>query len=197
MGLVLRTGIVAIVAAALLALGCGRSNFQTPTNVVNPAPPVRLGEFQSVEVADMSVAPAVLEEEKEYDANLVASNIMKQFRSKIQYLTSNWNNDPQRPPTRGALLIRPVMSQLKWVTRGERVWAGSMYGNSAVVIDIEFADKADGTVFARPMLFARANAMGGAWGMQDDAMVTRMAEMMANYVIQNHASPVGGPTGVE
>jgi hypothetical protein len=72
-----------------------------------------------------------------------------------------------------------------------------MYGNSAIVVELMISDKATGTVFARPVLFVRANAMGGAWGAQEDAMITRVTELMANYIIQNHAAPVGGPTGLE
>ncbi len=186
-----------IIVLVVGVVGCGRSKFTEPTVVSNPAPPVRLGEFANVEVLPIEVMPEVKKEEDADECYKVAGRIDELFAAKIQYLLDKWNTDSENPPTRDTLVIRPYITQLKWVTRGERVWAGSMYGNSAIVIEMELVDKSDGTVFAKPLLLSRAHAMGGAWGTQDDAMLTSMAEKMASYIAQNYGAAVGGPTGVE
>jgi hypothetical protein len=39
--------------------------------------------------------------------------------------------------------------------------------------------------------------MAGAWGLQDDEMLRRVSDNIANYVIQNYETAIGGPTGLE
>ena len=182
---------------ALAVLGCGRSAFTVPTMVTNPPPAMVLAEFSTVELQPMTYIPEVTQEEDEDEVQKVANRITEIVQGKIQFFINKWNSDKERARTRGKLVIQPVITQLKWVTRGERIWAGAMYGNSAIEVRLNMTDEASGTLVHNPMLFSRANAMSGAWGMQDDAMLNAISDRIVNYIIQNYETALGGPTGVE
>jgi len=181
----------------LFVLGCGRSAFVIPTQTSNPPPQTRLSDYANVEVRPVVAEQLPVEEEGSEMCAKIGQRIGELFQANAGHILNNWGKDPNMSPTRGTLVIQPRITQLKWVTRGERIWAGSMYGNSAIAVEIDFIDKSNGAVVARPTLFTRANAMGGAYGAQEDAMLVRIAEMMSNYVSTNYSTPIGGATGVE
>ena len=184
-----------IAATALFAVACGSSEpFNVPTVRSNPAPTVRLGEFASVELSPMTISQNAIGEDPD---GMVLAKLNEMLVAKTQHLLTNWNNDPSVSRKHGTLLIQPMITELRYVTRGQRVWAGAMYGNSAIVIQVAFVDSMSGNHIADPVFFVRANAMSGSWGTQEDMMLDRVIVMISEYLHQNFSMAVGGPTGVE
>ena len=95
--------------------------------------------------------------------------------------------------------MQPSIEELKFVSGGNRAWAGAFAGSSAVRMRVRFSDKATGAVVAEPEFYQRAAAMGGAYtfGGSDNAMLVRIASVIEEYARRNHAQAVGGPTGLE
>jgi hypothetical protein len=62
---------------------------------------------------------------------------------------------------------------------------------------VQISEKETGRIVAEPIFYARAAAMGGAWsfGSTDNLMLTRIASRLTDYLANNYASAVGGPTG--
>lgn len=176
---------------------CGRSAFTMPTLTNNLAPPVRLAEFAHVELLPMTYLPAVTQTEEETVVVKIAAKISELTSMRTGPFLAQWNGDTQRPRTQGTLVIQPMIKQLKWVTRGERIWGGAMYGNSAIEVGLKMTDKATGNVVHEAMLFCRAGAMSGAWGTQEDALLNALADKILNYIVLNYESAFGGPTGVD
>lgn len=181
---------------AIVVVGCGRSAFTIPTQTQNPPPTVPISAFATVELAPVTYLPAVTKTEDETTVVKVAAKISELVALNADPLIKAWNSDTQRERTYGTLVIQPFIKQLKWVTRGERVWAGAMYGNSAIEVGIRMADKASGNVIHEAMLFARAGGMSGAWGTQEDALLRHISERISNYIVLNYEAAIGGPTGV-
>ena len=74
-----------------------------------------------------------------------------------------------------------------------------MAGSSMVVIQVRIVEKETGRVIAQPEFYARAAAMAGAWsiGGADNAMLTRAANRVSDYVAANYDAAVGGVTGAD
>jgi hypothetical protein len=186
-------GIVAL--AATLGLACGSSAaFNEPTVKTNPPPTELLAEFAEVELAPMTIGPNAAGQD---DDGRVLAKVDELLRTRTQHFVTNWGKDAASPPKFGKLRISPEITELRFVTRGQRIWAGAMYGNSAIVAQVSFLHVDSDTVVAQPIFFVRATAMGGSYGAQDAAMLERVAEMMADYIFDNYDRQVGSPTGVE
>jgi hypothetical protein len=95
------------------------------------------------------------------------------------------------------LVIKPVISEVKFISGGKRFWAGALAGSSAVILDVTFTEKETGKLIAKPTFYARAAAMGGAWsiGSTDNVMLVRIAGRLTDYLAANYAAAVGGPSG--
>jgi hypothetical protein len=62
---------------------------------------------------------------------------------------------------------------------------------------VKYIEKTTGKVIAEPEFFQRAAAMSGALtlGGQDNAMLSRIVTLVADYTSHNYQQAVGGPSG--
>jgi len=106
-----------------------------------------------------------------------------------------WNKRPENGRT---LVIEPIVEQLSFKSTTKRVFLGPMAGSSGVLMHLVIKDN-NGRLIASPEFFQRAAAMSGGWtlGVQDNLMLTRVANLSARYVQNNFATAVGGPTGAD
>ncbi len=166
----------------------------TPESVFNPAPTSSLSVYNQIELLPIRVAPAV----KGNDANQRAlKKIQENVDAKIGPTLVGWNANPS-PTSSGELVIEPVITELKFVSGGTRFIAGALAGSSAVVMKVKIYDKESGDIVAHPEFYQRAAAMGGAHsiGVTDNLMLDRIANLLADYLKDNYAQPVGGRTGI-
>lgn len=179
---------------ALLLGGCA-TTYINPTATQNPPPAAAFGSFDTIELATLTLNP----DYQGQDANTRAtSKIETELKLRLDPLIAAWNQDAaNRETTRGRLLIEPHVRDIKFISGGVRFWAGAMAGSSAVIIDVIFRDADSGEVIAKPEFYQHANAYAGAWtiGTMDNAMLIRIAELIAEYTRNNFSTPVGGPTG--
>jgi hypothetical protein len=79
-----------------------------------------------------------------------------------------------------------------------RVLLGPLMGGSGVLMRVTFRDNT-GKVIATPEFFQRTAAFSGGYtfGVMDNMMLTRVANLATGYIIANYDKAVGGPTGAD
>lgn len=179
-------GVIATsMVATLMLTGCAtRIKASSSTN---PPPAEAFSSFGRIELK-----PAVFTSNiKGNEAALakINENIQKELAPSL----AEWN---KRPDNGRALVIEPVVEQFSFKHGAKRVLLGPMAGSSGVLMRVTFKDQG-GRVVASPEFFQRAAAMAGGWtfGVHDNLMLMRVAQLSTNYVKANYASAVGGPTG--
>jgi hypothetical protein len=122
------------------------------------------------------------------------AKIDEHLQEQIPALTAGWEKPDQNSRT---LIIEPSLVDLKFVDGASRFFAGSFAGSSAVVMKLQLVDKETNQLIGDPEFFQRAAAMGGAWsvGGTDNGMLSRIVSISADYLRNNYANAVGGPTG--
>lgn len=178
---------LAIVTLSFLCPAC--VTHIEPASAQNPAPDEAFAVFDRIELMPLAAASdSVAEQASAMD------KIQTSINEKLARRIDEWNANTARENPR-TLVIEPVVTELKFVSGGKRFLAGSMAGSSAVILRARFVDKASGAEVAHPEFFSRANAMGGSASMggTDNAMLERVGNQLAVYVIANYRTPKGGP----
>ncbi len=182
-----------LLCLAALAAGCAT---QIKTSVVdNPPPSEKFSNFARIEMEPLRLVPPYAGQGANETALLkIQENLDLRMKPALQ----GWNAAEAAAEAR-TLRIVPVVEEIKFISGGNRFWAGAMAGSSAVKVRVRITDKASGALVAEPEFYARAAAMGGAWsvGGTDNAMLVRIANRLSDYLIANHPAAVGGPTGAE
>ena len=78
-------------------------------------------------------------------------------------------------------------------------FAGAFGGTGYVVMKVKISEQLSGKLIAEPEFYRRANAIAGAWtfGAHDNAMMPKIASLLANYLTANYTVAAGGETGWE
>lgn len=175
----------------LMASGCATHIKMTDTH--NPVPVCKLCNFDKYELMDITIAP----EYADHKANIKATKkIQEVLNSRLENTMNAWNQS-EAPASRGTLVIEPNIAQIKFIGGNARFWLGALAGSSAVSMNVVYKEKETGEIIANPKFYQSANAWGGAWsvGGADNAMLNRVANLIADYTIANYTSAIGGKTG--
>lgn len=178
---------VSTVLTLALLQGCATKIKASTTQ--NPAPAEAFSAYGRIEVK-----PVVFREG--YKANTAAlAKIEQNFKKDMTPQLEEWN---KRAANGRTLMIEPVVDELSFKHGATRVLLGPFAGSSGVLMRVTFRD-GSGKVVAAPEFFQRAQAMGAGftWGIHDNLMLTRVANLASGYVITNFDRPVGGPTGAD
>jgi hypothetical protein len=181
----------AFLVSGLLALaalqGCATSINASSTR--NPAPKEAFSKYGRIEVK-----PAVFKDGLQGDGaglRKINENITKDLADSLQ----TWN---KRPANGRTLVIEPVVEEMRFTHGAKRVLLGPLAGSSGVLMRVTIRD-ASGAVVASPEFFQRATAMaaGFTFGVHDNLMLTRVANLASRYIIANYDRAEGGPTGAD
>ncbi|MDA0990470.1 MAG: hypothetical protein O3A51_06940 [Verrucomicrobia bacterium] len=87
-----------------------------------------------------------------------------------------------------ALVIEPLIVDLKGVSVAKRIFLGPLPGSSAALVQVKFIDQDTRAVIADPTFFSKGNAWGGAFtfGTTDALMLTRTANEICDYSRKNY-----------
>jgi hypothetical protein len=181
----------------LMGAGCATSVQSNVANTrSNPPPAERFANFTHFEMEPLSMEAPYAGQ----DANEAAkAKIQENLDSRMVALIEAWNRIDNRQGVVRTLHIKPMLTEIKFVNGTARFWAGAMAGSSIAVIKLEITEAESGTIIAEPEFYARAAAMSGAWsvGGADNAMLTRIANRVADYLSGNYDAAVGGLTGAD
>lgn len=175
--------------------GCATHVKNMPTSAMNPPPTVRFAEYENFEIEPVTIDPAYI---RSSDNSRAFTRIQENFDRFAGPVLDEWRA-AEGEATRGTLLIRPRVVELKFVSIGARVMAGAMAGSSAVVMQVDFEELTSGHTIARAQFYQRAAAMGGAYtmGYTDNDMLDRIVTLVTEYMQANYTEATGGRTGVE
>jgi hypothetical protein len=123
------------------------------------------------------------------------AKISENIQHDLSAPLADWN---RRPADGRTLVIQPIVEQMSFKHGAGRILLGPFAGSSGVLLRLNIKDS-NGRVIANPEFFQRAGAMAAGWtfGVHDNMMLTRVANLSTNYVKANYAKPVGGPTGAD
>jgi hypothetical protein len=172
---------------ALALVGC--VTHIEPSTSKNPAPAERLDAYQRFELQPLQAATPQVAEQSD-----AMARIQESINARLGERLAQLNQKPVEGEAR-TLVITPIITELKFVNGAKRAFGGSMAGSSAVILKAKVVDKATGKSVAFPEFFARAAAMGGAYSMggSDNAMLQRIGNSLAVYILTNYRNAVGGP----
>lgn len=160
------------------------------SRTVNPPPVEAYSNFGRIEVKPVVLAP----EFRNQSANEKSlEKINANFFKRLGENPSKWNSYPDNGRF---LIIEPVVTDIRFIGVGARIFTGPLSGSSGVVIHIKVKDGKTGRLIDHPEFYQRSSAGAGfALGVADNLMLMRIGEMMGDYLIRNYSSAVGGQTG--
>ncbi|MEW6371871.1 MAG: hypothetical protein AB1584_13115 [Pseudomonadota bacterium] len=176
-----------IVVALPLVTGCATSIKASSTQ--NPAPAVAFKSYGRIDVKPVAYKAG-------YNGNPAAlakigANLDKNLAPSLQ----QWNS---RPANGRTLTVEPIVEEMSFKSTTKRVFLGPLAGSSGVLMRVTFRDET-GKVIATPEFFQRSGAMSGGFtlGVNDNMMLTRVAQLASNYIVANYDAAVGGPSGAD
>jgi hypothetical protein len=155
----------------------------------NPPPSEPFREFGTFQLEPVALNPAYAD----HGYNASATNaIERNLRKSLVPQLLTWDKHEGR-----TLVIEPYIEEIKFIGGAARFWGGAWAGSSAVVMRVAYKDAETGATVASPAFYQHAKAMSGAWTMggADNAMLSRIANLITTYTSNNYESAVGGPTG--
>lgn len=178
-----------VAATALLLLG-GCVNNMKATRTANPPPSEAYSNFSRIEVKPAKLAPTFAND----GANQRAlERINANLNKRLEGLMNEWNKHPDNGRR---LIIEPVVSEIRFIGVGARIFTGPLSGSSSVKVDVKVIDASSGKVIDSPEFFQRSSAGSGfAFGVADNMMLVRIGELVGDYIIRNYPKAVGGRTG--
>jgi len=177
-----------------LLTGCATHISTTITQ--NPPPAEKFSAFNRFELAKIALPAPYAGQGGNEKAR---AKIQEDLSQRMDPALKQWNSTGAAGEPARTLLIEPTISEIKFINGGARFWAGALAGSSAIIMNARISEKETGKVIATPMFYARAEAWGGAWtfGVTDNLMLDRIAGRLADYLLGNYGSAVGGATGAE
>lgn len=174
---------------ALFMLG-GCANHMKASRVSNPPPSEAYSHFGRIQVKPATLAPAFANDGSNQKA---LERINANLNKRLETALSDWN---KRPDNGRRLVIEPVVTEIRFIGVGARLFTGPLSGSSSVKVDVRVIDAASGKVIDNPEFFQRSSAGSGfALGVADNMMLVRIGELVGDYIIRNYPKAVGGKTG--
>jgi hypothetical protein len=181
--------VLAVAGFVSLAALQGCATRVKATAIENPAPTEAFKAFGRIEVLPIRVAEGTTA------SPAGVAKIQENFTKDLSASLPEWN---AKPDNGRKLIITPVIEQLEFTHGAKRVLLGPFAGSSGVLVRLKIVDD-KGRVVASPEFFQRADAMaaGFVFGVHDNIMLTRVANLASSYVITNYTEAKGGPTGAD
>ena len=161
----------------------------------NPPPTNPLAGYGGYSLATITMDAEI---GKKKNADKVHKRVIENMQKHVQPVIDEWNTqaDAENPKK---LIFEPRIVSLHKPSGANRFFAGSLAGQSRIVIRVRISEEGSGQVVAEPEFYQHANAVGAAWslGATDNVMLERVAELIATYLTRNYLTAVGGTTGFE
>ena len=161
----------------------------------NPPPANKLAGYSGYELTPLTIAPELGDKK---NVEKVVALTQADFKQSVSPILEMWNAsaDKKNPQK---LVLEPKITQLHKPSGANRFFAGAAAGNGYINVKVRITEQPSGKLVAEPEFYRRANAIVGAWtmGAHDNAMLQKVAALVANYLTANYTEAVGGETGFE
>lgn len=180
---------LAVIFSLLLVSGCATQITEEPSKITRST--VNFGEYKKVILVKSEIAKPYANQ----SANIKA--VKKIDEVLAQRLAAIFDNvevktaeevaamDFSTGADRDVLLVKPLVKQIKFIGGAARFWAGAMAGSSVVILDTSFEEAKTGKQLSNPGFLRKAGAYTDAFGVASNAMLSDVAQDVANYVIAN------------
>jgi hypothetical protein len=161
----------------------------------NPAPANKLQGYSGYELKALTVDPGVGEKK---NLEKVVAKVDEDLHLKVSPILEGWNAQPDSKSSQ-KLVIEPHLTDLHKPSGATRFFAGAMAGDGFIKVKVVVTEQPSGKVVAEPEFYRRASAVAGAWtmGAHDNAMLEKVASLVASYLSANYTEAVGGETGYD
>lgn len=168
----------------------------SPSTMMNPAPASKLQGYGGYELKPVTLAD---ESANRKNVDKVVAKVDENLRNSVDPILKDWNAAAASASGKEKIVIAPHIVGVKKSSGATRFFAGALSGNSYIVMKVKITEQGSGKLIAEPEFYRRANAMAGAWtfGAHDNAMLEKIANLLANYLTANYTAAVGGETGWE
>jgi hypothetical protein len=182
---------LAATTAATAAVGAA-----SPSTMMNPPPANKLQGYSGYELRPVTLAD---ESASRKNVDKVVAKVDENLRNNVAPIIAEWNAAAASANNKEKVVIAPHIVGVKKSSGATRFFAGALSGNSYIVMRVKITEQGSGKLIAEPEFYRRANAMAGAWtfGAHDNAMLTKIASLLGNYLTANYAAAAGGETGWE
>jgi hypothetical protein len=162
----------------------------------NPPPANKLQGYAGYELKAVTLAPDMAGKK---NVDKVAAKVDENVQQTVTPILKEWNASAASAGNQQKILIEPSIVSVHKPSGANRFWAGAMAGSGHIVMKVRITEQPSGKVIGEPEFYRRANAMAGAWtfGAHDNAMLQKIAGLLANYLTANYSEAVGGETGFE
>jgi hypothetical protein len=169
---------------------------KSPSVMINPAPANKLQGYSGYELKQVTLAD---ESANRKNVDKVVASVDQNVRNSVSPILAEWNAATASAANKEKIVIAPHIVGVKKSSGATRFFAGALSGNSYIVMKVKITEESSGKVIAEPEFYRRANALAGAWtfGAHDNAMLEKIASLLANYLTANYTAAVGGETGWE
>lgn len=126
------------------------------------------------------------------------TKVDENVKQSVQPLLQSWNSSAN-PKNAQKIVIEPRITALHKPSGATRFFAGAFAGDGHITLKVRIVEQPSGKVIAEPEFYRRSAAMAGAWtvGGHDNAMLQKVAGLLANYLSANYTEAVGGDIGYE
>jgi hypothetical protein len=182
---------LAATTAATAAAGAAN-----PSTLINPPPANKLQGYAGYELKPTSLAD---DQASRKNVDKVVAKVDENLRNNVAPIIAEWNAAAASATSKEKIVIAPHIVGVKKSSGATRFFAGALSGNSYIVMRVKITEQSSGKLIAEPEFYRRANAMAGAWtfGAHDNAMLQKIASLLANYLTANYTAAAGGETGWE
>jgi Domain of unknown function (DUF4410) len=162
----------------------------------NPPPANKLQGYAGYELKPVTLAPDMAGKK---NVDKVVARVEENLQTSLTPILKEWNASASAAASKERVLIEPSIVSIHKPSGANRFFAGAMAGSGHVVMKVRITEQPSGKVLGEPEFYRRANAMAGAWtmGAHDNAMLQKIAGLLANYLTANYGEAVGGDTGYE
>jgi hypothetical protein len=161
----------------------------------NPPPANKLQGYAGYELKPVTLAPDMAGKK---NVDKVVAKVEENIQQSVAPIVKEWNSSAAAGGKQ-KILIEPAILSIHKPSGANRFWAGAMAGSGHIVMKVKITEQPSGKVIGEPEFYRRANAMAGAWtfGAHDNAMLQKIAGLLANYLTANYNDAVGSDTGFE
>jgi hypothetical protein len=185
-------GAAALAAAFATALIVSCAVVAAPAN---PPPARKLQGYAGYELKDVTFDPSLADKT---NVEKVVAKVDENVKQSVNPILAHWNESADAKSEQ-KIVIEPFITNLHKPSGATRFFAGAFAGDGYINMKVRIVEQPSGKVIAEPEFYRRANAMAGAWtvGGHDNAMLQKIAGLVAHYLSANYTEAVGGATGYE
>ena len=184
--------LICLFSITISFLGCATGYIKV-SELNNPPPKKVFSDFDNFEMKDIVLSP----EYESQPANVKAKDkIQAVLNARLSNVLESWGQKEIRG-SGATLIIEPKITHVKFIGGNARFWVGPFAGSSAVIMEVILKNMETGEIIAQPEFYQQSNAWSGSFtlGATDNDMLTRIADLLIDYMIANYSEAVGGPTG--